>query len=555
MRTNVFACLLIILLAATANADVGLPNVFGNHMVLQRDKPVTVWGWADPGEQITVAFADQEATVTAADSGEWSVQLKPLKTSFEGRDLVARGTESNVTISDVLVGEVWLCGGQSNMEWTLRASRDADVEIPSADSPAIRYLKVPHIARPEPQSDFPVSNPDDGGRDWRRCVPEEVENCTGVGYYFARRLQRWLKCPIGLIDTSWGGTMAQHWASTETLSNFEEMAPYFETFHAQVKAWEDGGGEEGAAERYATAVAKWEIDRAAAKAAGEREPRRPNRSAYENPGHKRQPGGMFNGMILPIAKFTIRGVLFYQGENNSFTVGWKPFPKTFPAVFRDWRRAFGEDLPIGIIQIAGWSNRRSMTYDMNHHTNIVREVQHITWQNTPNTGLIVTFDTNSNGSIHPGRKLPVGERSARWALAEVYGAKAHGSSNPLEWRGPVYESMMIEDGKIVVTFEDGTDRGLRLDQDAALGFYIAGEDREFHVAQARIATDANRKPHVVIWSDNVPEPVAARYAWSNLPLGSLMNFRELPAYPFRTDDWPLAPHQSTGEYRVRDIIK
>ena len=544
------------LIPQVAAADVRLPNVFGNHMVFQCDKPVTVWGWAEAGEQITVSFAEQQATATAADSGEWSVQLKPLETSFDGRELVCRGNSSRVTISDVLVGEVWLCGGQSNMEWSLRASRDADVEIPSADSPAIRFLRMPHIARPEPQSDFPISNSDNGGRDWKRCIPEEVENCTGVGYYFARRLQRRLKCPIGLIDTSWGGTMAQHWVSTKTLRSFEEVKPYFDTFNEQLKTWEDGGGEEGAVRRYSAAVKKWETDRNAAKAAGERKPRRPNLAAYENPAHKRQPGGMFNGMIMPISQFTLRGVLFYQGENNSFTVGWKPFPKTFPAVFKDWRAAFDDgDLPIGIIQIAGWSNRRTMTYDMNHHTNIVREIQHLTWQRTRNSGLIVTFDTNSNGSIHPGRKKPVGERSARWALADVYKTPAHNSNRPLEWRGPVYESMQIEDGKIIITFEDETDRGLRLDQDAALGFYIAGSDREFHVAQARITADGGRKPHVVIWSDAVPDPVAARYAWSNLPLGSLMNFRELPAYPFRTDDWPLVPHQSTGEYRVRDLIK
>ena len=173
---------------------------------------------------------------------------------------------------------------------------------------------------------------------------------------------------------------------------------------------------------------------------------------------------MMNGVIAPIARFAVRGVLFYQGENNSFTVGWKPFPKTYPAVISDWRKAFGaENLPFGLIQIAGWSNRRSMTYDMNHHTNIVREVQHDTWKATPGTGLIVTFDTNSNGSIHPGRKLPVGERSARWALSEVYGVKAYRSDRPLEWRGPIYESMAVEGDKVAISFEEGTNSGLRLD--------------------------------------------------------------------------------------------
>ncbi|MFP6763953.1 MAG: hypothetical protein VB858_10050, partial [Planctomycetaceae bacterium] len=376
-------------------------------------------------------------------------------------------------------------------------------------------------------------------------------NCTGVGYYFARRLQRRLKSPVGLIDTSWGGTMAQHWVTKKTLRKIAEVQPYFDRFQEQLDAWNEGGGADGARQRYEVDLRKWETERAAARADGRKEPRRPSSAAYGNPAHKGQPGGMFNGVIAPVAQFTLRGIVFYQGENNSFTVGWKPFPETFPAVFRDWREAFGEaTLPIGIIQIAGWSNRRSMTYDMNHHTNIIREVQHLTWQRTPGTGLIVTFDTNSNGSIHPGRKLPVGERSARWALAEVHGVRARNSDQPLEWRGPLYQSMAIADGRITISFSSGTDRGLRLDQDVALGFYIAGEDREFHVAQARITTDAMKKSHIVVWHDDVRNPVAVRYAWSNLPLGSVMNARELPAYPFRTDDWPLVPHQSTGAYHV-----
>ena len=520
-------------------------------MVLQRNKPVTVWGWGEPGEEVALTFAGQTKTTTADESGNWTVRLDPLETSFDGRELAVRGKDNHFSVGDVLVGEVWLCGGQSNMEWTLRASRDGDVEIPSADSPTIRFLRMPKIARLAPQPDFPINNPQDGGRDWRRAIPEEVEGCTGVGYFFARRLQRRLKAPIGLIDTSWGGTMAQHWVTKQTLAGIAEVKPYSDKFHEQLTAWNEGGREEGAKRRYEADVRKWESERDAARADGRREPRKPNFAAYENPANKGQPGGMFNGVIAPIANFAIRGVLFYQGENNSFTVGWKPFPKTFPAVFRDWRAAFGDEtLPIGIVQIAGWSNRRSMTYDMNHHTNVVREIQHHTWQQTPNTGLIVTYDTNSNGSIHPGRKLPVGERSARWALAEVYGVKTHGTDRPLEWRGPVYESMEIENDKIVVTFSDGTDRGLRLDQDAELGFYVAGEDREFHVARARVTVDSMKKAHVVVWSDEVKNPVAVRYAWSNLPLGSLMNARELPAYPFRTDDWPLVPHQSTGEYRV-----
>ena len=340
--------------------------------------------------------------------------------------------------------------------------------------------------------------------------------------------------------------MAQHWVTKETLRPIEAMQPYFETYETARKAWIDAGGQKGADARYAKALEDWDAARADAEKAGKRAPRRPNQKAFANPDEKGHPGAMLYGVISPITKLAIRGVVFYQGENNSFGVSWKPFPKTYPAVISDWRRLFGDpELPFGLIQISGWSTRRSMTYDMNHHTNVVREIQFRTWRSTPKTGLVVTFDTNSSRSIHPGRKLPVGERTARWALAEVYGITKRGSKDPLEWKGPIFESSETRDGKILVRFEKGSDRGLVLDQDVEAGFYIAGEDRVFHHARARI-----RDGGVEIWSDEVPKPVAVRYAFSNLPAGGLMNGRELPAYPFRTDTWPMTPHQSTGSYEV-----
>ena len=529
-------------------ADVAVPHIFNDNMVLQRDKPVRIWGWADPRETVTVQFADQTKTIAADTDGTWAVELEPMAASFEPRAIVVKGKANTLTYENVLVGELWICGGQSNMEWTLRSTRDADLELASANYPAIRFIRLPHVARLEPQKDFPVESPERFEGNWHDCASKEVDNCTGVGYYFARRLHRRLNVPVGLIDTSWGGTMAQHWVSQETLRPFAQMKPYFDKFQASLDAWIDGGGEEGAKRRFDADMKEWQKQMEMPRAEGEREPRRPNFDAYSNPANKGQPGGMYNGMIAPLAGLTIRGVLFYQGENNSFAESWKPFPKTFPAVIADWRGAFNdESLPIGLIQIAGWSNRRSMTYDMNHHTNIVREVQFNTWQRTKNTGLIVTFDTNSNGSIHPARKLPVGERSARWALAEVYDVRRSRSEEPLQWRGPVYKSMEIVDGKVIVTFEDGTNRGLRLDQDDECGIYIAGDDREFHHARARIDGGKNT---LIVWSDDVSEPTAVRYGWSNLPAGGLMNGRELPAYPFRTDRWPMIPHQSTGAYEV-----
>ena len=540
----------LLAVAAPARAKVTLPNIFGDHMVLQCDKPVHIWGWAGAGEKVTVTLAGQNKSAVADARGNWSVRLDAMKGGFDAHTLVVHSSadKQDVKILDVLVGELWLCGGQSNMEYQLRSTRDADVEMACVNYPAIRFIRLPHVARMTPQRDFRVEDRKRPEGSWRLCVPGQADTCTGVGYYFARRLHRRLKVPVGLIDTSWGGTMAQHWVPAETLRKFPEVTPYFEKHEAKVKAWKDGGGAGGVTRRYEADVEAWKKKLAEAKAAGGRLPRKPslNAAVYRDPANQHQPGGMFNGMIAPLAHMTIRGVLFYQGENNSFTVGWKPFPKTFPAVIAAWRKAFGDEkLPFGIIQIAGWSTRRSMTYDMNHHTNIVREVQFLTWRRTPGTGLIVTFDTNTDGGIHPSRKQPVGQRSARWALAEVYHVTRSGSKQPLQWRGPVYTSMTVKDGKAVISFAPDTSGALRLDQDDECGFTIAGADRTFHHARARVA-----KGTVQVWSEAVPAPVAVRYGWSNLPTGGLMNSRELPAYPFRTDTWPLVPHQSTGAYEV-----
>ncbi|MDP6928393.1 MAG: sialate O-acetylesterase [Planctomycetota bacterium] len=541
------ALLLILSSAPQDPAELALPKIFGDHMVLQSEKPVRLWGWAKAEEEVTVTFAGQTEK-TRAKNGRWSIQLNSMAASFEPRELMVRASSGVITLRDVLVGEVWVCGGQSNMEWTLRSSRDADLEMMSADSPAIRFIRLPKIARAEPQEDFPVKSDTSPEGNWRRCIPEQVENCTAVGYYFARRLHRRLKRPVGLIDTSWGGTMAQHWVTKETLAPIAAMKPYLERYQQDLRTWIDGGREAGAEQRHKADLKAWEVERDKAQNEGRRVPGKPSPNRYTDPASKGQPGGMMNGVIRPIDKMTLRGVIFYQGENNSFTVGWKPFPETFPAVISDWRRVFGEaDLPFGIIQIAGWSNRRSMTYDMNHHCNIIREIQFNTWKHTPDTGLIATYDTNSNGSIHPGRKLPVGERTARWALAEVYRVKAYRSNDAPEWRGPVYRGHEVVKNKVVITFEDGTNRGLRLDQDVDVGFYIAGKDAVFHTARARVRGKDNS---IEVWNDAVPAPIAVRYAWSNLPAGGLMNARELPAYPFRTDTWPMTPHQSTGSYEV-----
>lgn len=514
-------------------------------MILQADKPVSVWGWAKKEATIQVNIGESSAKTTADGDGAWAIQLPKLTKTFEPRELIIESGSERVVIKDVLVGEVWLCGGQSNMAWTLGGSRDGDLEIASADTPHIRFIRVPLIARGDPQTDFDVDSPTSREGNWRLATPELVDNCSAVGYYFARRLSRLLKSPIGLIDVSWGGTMAQHWVSSKTLADIPEMQPYHADYQEAVSSWVNGGGKTGAQKRFETDLAAWELAVKIAKDSGAQEPRRPSPADYQNPSHKRHPAGMINGMIYPISHLSVRGVLFYQGENNSFGTSWKPFYATYPAVIEDWRVLFDDPtLPFGLVQIAGWSNRRSMTYDMNHHTNVIRELQHLTWQRSSNTGLIATYDTNSNGSIHPGHKRPVGERLARWALNEVYQEQV---GRQIVWRGPLYKSHAIDSGKIFVSFQEGTAQGLRLDKDIVQGFYIAAKDRVFYHANARISGQT-----VVVWHDEIKDPVAVRYGFSNLPHGTLLNGKELPAYPFRTDTWPITPHQSTGNY---DVLK
>jgi sialate O-acetylesterase len=534
---------------AAPASDLRLPRIFGSGMVLQQSKPVTVWGWAKPAAQITIQFAGQTKSATATADSKWTVQLDAMNASFAPGSLVVRAGDQKLALDDVLIGEVWVCGGQSNMELPLRSTLDADIELAAADYPAIRFIRLPKVAHNEPQDDFPVESATNPTGNWCAATAKQVENCTGVGYYFARRLQWNLKVPVGIIDNSWGGTLAQNWCTKKSLAGIAEMREEIEAFESKLKEWNDGGGEEGAKKRLADDLAQWEEDSAAAIANGGRAPGRPNPKNYASPASGHQPGGMFNGSLAPFTNMTIRGALFYQGENNSFGTSWKPYRNTLPAVISDWRATFGDpNLPFGIIQIAGWSTRRTMEYDMNHHCNIVREVQFDVWQSTPNTGLIVTFDTNSDGNIHPANKLPVGERSARWALSDVYGAKRAGSNEPLEWHGPVYESTEFANGQAIITFKQGSDQGLRLDKDTDLGFVVAGEDKVFHDAHARIAQSKDERAQLMVWSEKVPNPVAVRYASSNLPVGGLMNGRELPAFPFRSDNWPITPHQSTGAY-------
>ena len=535
-------------LPGLAGTSLKLPSFFSEGMVLQRDHPVKIWGWAPKGATVSVDFAGKTTEATV-DADRWELTLAAMPANAVGQSLVVTSGSEKQEIKDVLIGDVWLCGGQSNMEWRLRSSRDSDIELPAANYPGLRYFRIEPEGLPEPRTDIPSS---DSAGIWQACTPETAGDCSGVAYFFGRRLHRNLDVPIGLINAAWGGTMAQHWVTRETLETLPTMKPFIDEYEQKRADWIKGGGIEGAKKRFEADLAEWEKLAEKARAAGEKVPGRPNFKNYGDPAQGRIPAGPLNAMIMPIAGLSIRGALFYQGENNSFGEGWVPFQETFPKVISDWRRLFNNDeLPFGTIQIAGWSTRRSMTYDMNHHTNVVREIQFNTWRKTPNTGLMVSFDANSDANIHPRRKMPVGERSARWALSQVYGVMdATNPRLPLDWHGPVYRGMEKGDGRIKVLFEKQGGQGLRLDKSDVRGFYIAGADQVFHHAEARVVDANGDSPSIEVWSADVADPVAVRSAVSNLPIGSLMNGRELPAYPFRTDDWPIKPHHGEAVYQV-----
>ncbi|MGY8768078.1 MAG: hypothetical protein ACKVH8_06580, partial [Pirellulales bacterium] len=290
-----------------------LANIFSDHMVLQQKKPLRIWGWTKPKDFVQLKFAGQLKTTVSDDQGNWSVMLDPLKASFEEQRLIVNSGRETAVVNDVLVGEVWLCGGQSNMEFKLESTRDADIELLSANYPAIRFIRLPLVSSLTPLADFPVDiTKKDSPGQWTPCTKEYVANCTGVGYYFARRLQRVLNVPVGIIDSSWGGTMAQHWVTRETLKGIPQVTPYFEKHQLAHQTWLDGGGEAGAEKRYQIDMTTWKAASAKVKP-DEKKPRQPNRESYNDPSLvTRQPAGMMNGIIAPIAGLSIRGVLFYQ---------------------------------------------------------------------------------------------------------------------------------------------------------------------------------------------------------------------------------------------------
>ncbi|MEQ8790357.1 MAG: sialate O-acetylesterase [Pirellulaceae bacterium] len=470
-RPAALACAaLVALLAVSARAEVRLPKVLSSHMVVQQEQPIAVWGWADAGEEVTVVMGDAARATKAGDDGSWSVQLPARKASSKPAKITIKG-ENEIVLEDVLVGEVWVCSGQSNMQWSVRQANNPDEEIANAKHPNIRLFTVARNPAETPQSDCVGANQGS----WDACSPQTVGGFSAVGYFFGRELSENLDVPIGLINSSWGGTICEAWTSDEKLHTDDDFQPILE------------------------------------------------RSATFKPGQPNQASVLFNGMIQPLLPLSIRGAIWYQGESNVGRAA--QYAKLFPAMIEDWREQFRQaDMPFVFVQLAPYR------YGRNDPALLAEqwESQLKTVRKLDNVGMAVTTDIGNTKDIHPKNKQEVGRRLALWALANTYGKK------DLAYSGPLYKSSKVEGGKIRITF-DYASGGLVAEGGGPLThFTIAGENGEFVEATAEIDGE-----EVVVSSDKVAKPVAVRFAWSDTAEPNLFNKVGLPASPFRTDDFKL----------------
>ena len=480
--------------AREPRAELKLHALFSDHMVLQSGQACPVWGSVEPGEEISVSIAGQKKSAKAGADGKWTVKLDPMKAGGPHEMTVAG--RNSITEQDVLVGESWVCSGQSNMEMVVSSSNNVDQEKATANYPKIRHFLVPKRQEGAPVSDVVGS--------WKICSPETVGGFTAVGYFFGRELQQKLDVPVGLIHTSWGGTAAEVWISKRALEGNDTLKPIAE----------GGVKKQEAYEKQMTAYKE-----AAEKAKAD------NKPAPKAPNKPMASSCLYNGMIANVLPYGIKGAIWYQGESNAGNA--KLYQTLFPAMIQNWREDWGQgDFPFGFVQLANFKSNKNEKLDQPVESNWaeLREAQTMTLK-LPKTGMAVIIDIGHPTDIHPKNKQDVGKRLALWAQSQVYG-------KDIVYSSPLYESMKVEDGKVRLSFMH-VGSGLEAKGDKLIGFSIAGEDRAFVWADAKVDGKT-----VVVSSDKVAKPVAVRYAWADYPDCNLYNKEGLPASPFRTDNWP-----------------
>lgn len=498
IRLLAFACVAV----AAAHADVKLPAIFSDHMVLQRDATVPVWGWADPGEKVTVSIAGQTLSTQPGSDGKWMVKLAKLNAA-RPTTLTVKG-KNEIVINDVLVGEVWLGSGQSNMAMTVARSKDFPQEQAAAQFPSIRMFKEESAAAEKPQGG--------GSGRWVICSPDSVGSFSAILYFFGRELHRSLGVPVGLINSSVGGTPIESWIAPEV----QRAAPDLKSFFTAADKENAGIASEAAKKKYERDLAQWQEASKKARAEKQKAPRRPQ-NPTELKERKANIGGLFNGKIAPLIPYAIRGALWYQGEANSMPAKAPFYEHQLRLLVTDWRTRWGYEFPFAWAQLPnfGGPGRDWPT---------VREAMLKTLA-LPRTGMGINIDIGDEKNIHPLNKQEAGRRLSLWALGTVYGRKVPATS------GPLPAGHEIREREVVVRFKHANG-GLIAKDGPVRGFVIAGSNREWKPAQARIAGDT-----VIVSSPDVAKPVAVRYAWENFPSCNLYNGAGLPATPFRTDNW------------------
>ncbi|HLJ54646.1 MAG TPA: sialate O-acetylesterase [Chthonomonadaceae bacterium] len=492
-------------LPARAVAPNGL---FTSDAVLQRDQPIPVWGSGAEGERVAVTLRDR--TVAAiVKGGRWSVRLPPMPAGGP-YTLTIRG-RNRVTLSRVYVGEVYLCGGQSNMEWPVALAANAVDTVAAARDPLLHLYIVPRGASDTPATDVA------GG--WQQCAPESVRGFSAVAYAFGASLRKALGVPVGLIQCAWSATPAQAWTSREALLASPELAPIVGAYESdKAEYWRK-------VEAIDAARARLEPDANGLPRSGQPGPGIPREPP--SPTNQSSPGTLFNAMVAPLAPYGIRGVIWYQGESDAGAAA--RYAALFPTLIESWRKLWKQgDFPFLFVQIAPFLSRREEPEDSALAE--LREAQRLTSLRVPNTGMAVITDAGDETDLHPRDKRTVGERLALLARMLVYG-------QPIEGSGPVLESAAPSVGEVRLRFSH-TGGGLIARGDRLEGFTIAGEDGKFVPASAAIRGDT-----IVVSSPEVPHPAGVRYGWADYPEGNLWNRAGLPASPFRTDSFPLTTEQ------------
>jgi len=527
--------------AVNLYAEVKLPALFSNGMVVQQGRDVPVWGWAAPGTAVTVKLGEASATATTPDDGKWMVRLPAVKASSDPAPMIVTVGDESKTIENVLVGEVWLCGGQSNMDFTLsglsRSTRDprhqpaADTianEVKTAADPLLRQIAVPHVASTnEALADFKGA--------WIASAPETNGQFTGTGYFFARELRRELGVPVGLIKCPWGGTLVEPWMPPSAFESSPDMKTFYEEQHTAINDRLAQWDPEQVKARYEEQLKKWQEAVKQAKADKKRLPRRPQMPSPPNQS-RTTASALFNGMIHPLIPYAVKGAIWYQGESNRRQHA-KEYGLYFTQMIQGWRQLWGQgDFPFYYCQLAQFQAPSETPLDDDPWVHVCDQQRRSLA--LANTGMAVLNDIGEAGDIHPRNKMDAGKRLSLWALARDYG-------KPLTaWSGPLYRSHRIDGSKVIVTF-DHVGSGLMVGNKPLLDpaqavdeplkrFQICGEDRAWTWAQAKIAG----KDTVEVWHDEIPAPVAVRYAWApNAEGANLYNREGLPASLFRTDDW------------------